>query len=352
MADRSYYDILGVKKDASEEELKKAYRKLARKYHPDVNKEDKSAESKFKEASEAYAVLSDKDKRAQYDRVGREAFSFGGGEGGGDPFGPGGPFAGFRVDFENLGGGRARGGRQRPKASRGGDFRDVFSDLFGGGGSTAYQQGPQKGADIEAETTIDFRDAVQGTTVSLTLQTRKECPSCGGIGNSGNQVCRTCGGSGVVTSSDPVRVRIPEGVREGQRIRISGKGSPGAGGGPRGDLYVRIHVRPHPFFQLKESDVHIELPVTLGEAVRGAEVEVPTIHGPVRAKIPPGTQSGQTFRIREKGVKKGKNAGFGDHYYKVLIQLPAELSSSATDAVDEIERSYGESPRSKLPSGL
>lgn len=345
MADQSYYDILGVKKNASEDEIKKAYRKLARKYHPDVNPGDKGAEAKFKELSEAYAVLSDKEKRDQYDRLGREAFSSGGGQGGD-------PFAGFHFDFGDLGGGRGRPKGRR--TARTGDFREIFSDLFGGAsaGGGGFGTSPRHGADLEAETTIDFRDAVQGTTVQIAASRQRECPTCNGLGHVGNDVCRTCAGSGVVNEPQRMKVKIPEGVRDGQRIRLSGKGSAGTAGGAAGDLLLQIHVRPHPFFQQKGADIHTEVPITVGEAIRGAEIDVPTIHGPVRARIPAGTQGGQTFRLTGKGVRKGKSGGYGDHYYKVQIVVPKELSADEHHAVDAIERAYDENPRKKLNTAL
>ena len=351
MADQSYYDILGVKKSATEDEIKKSYRKLARKYHPDVNPGDKQAEAKFKELSEAYAVLSDKEKREQYDRLGREAFSFGGAQGG-DPFGPGGPFAGFNFDFGDLGGGRGRPRGQR-RTTRTGGFGDIFSDLFGGGAETgSFQTAARRGADLEAETTIEFRDAVQGTTVQIATTRQRECPACNGLGHVGNNVCRTCGGSGVVAEPQTMKVKIPEGVRDGQRIRLAGKGSTGTAGGPAGDLLLQIHVRPHPFYQQKGADIHTEVPITVGEAIRGAEIEVPTIHGPVRARIPAGTQGGQTFRLTGKGVRKGKSGGHGDHYYKVQIVDPKALSDQQRAALDEIEDAYEEDPRKKLNTDL
>src|SRR5437870_1857774 len=238
MAEKDYYDILGVKKNATDEELKKAYRNLAKKYHPDKNKGNKEAENKFKEISEAYAVLSDKEKREQYDRLGREAFS------GGNPFGAGGfDFQQFAEQFARAGG-RGRTGR-RPGGPAG--FTDIFSDLFGGG-NVGFEQGPERGGDMEAELTIDFRDAVLGATMDLR--------------------------------------------------------------------------------------------VNIGEAIRGAEVDVATIHGPVRARIPAGTQGGQTFRISGKGVKKK-----GDHYYRVQIAVPKSVSADAMDAVETLERQYAENPR-------
>jgi molecular chaperone DnaJ len=347
MADRTYYDILGVKKTSTEDEIKKAYRKLARKFHPDVNPGDKEAEAKFKEASEAYAVLSDKEKRAQYDRLGRDAFNYG--PQGGDPFAPGGPFAGFRVDFEDLGVG---GGRARSHRPRSGNFRDIFSDLFGGGQAGGFQSAARRGSDLEAETTIDFRDAVRGTTVQLSLGRQRECPACGGLGHTGSTVCRTCSGSGVISSPESIRVKIPEGVRQGQKIRLSGKGGSGTGGAPAGDLLLTIHVKPHPFFLQKGTDIHTEIPVTVGEAIRGAEIDVPTIQGMVRARIPAGTQSGQTFRLTGKGAPKGKGGERGDHYYKVYVVVPKRLPESAAGAVEQIEQAYDGNPRDTLRTDL
>ena len=313
MAEKDYYEILGVKKTATEEEIKKSYRNLAKKYHPDKNKGNKEAENKFKEISEAYAVLSDTEKRAQYDRLGREAFSFGGAGGGGNPF------AGF--DFQEFAN-RARrgGGGARRGAGGAGGFTDIFSDLFGGQ-ATAYEEAPMRGADIDAELTIDFRDAVLGTTMNLTV------------------------------NGNPIKVKIPEGVADGQRIRLRGKGSPGMMGGPPGDLNVLVHVKPHPFFERRGDDIYIDLPITVGEAIRGAEIEVPTIHGPVRAKIPPGTPGGQTFRVRGKGVKK-KGGGFGDHYYRVQVVLPRNVPPDVLDAVDKLEAQYRENPRGQLKTAL
>ncbi|HVT03002.1 MAG TPA: J domain-containing protein [Thermoanaerobaculia bacterium] len=342
MADASYYDLLGVKKTATEEEIKKAYRKLARKHHPDVNQGDKAAEAKFKEISEAYAVLSDKEKREQYDRLGTEAFSSGGG---GRQYGGGqDPFAGF--DFSQfMGGGRGR--RTTRSSPTTGNIGDIFSDLFGQRGA-----GPQKGQDVEAESTIDFRDAIFGKTLQLGLQRQRECPACGGLGNVNNQVCRTCQGSGVVIQPEQVNVKIPEGVSDGQRIRLRGKGSAGFQGGPSGDLFVMVHVRSHPFFERRGDDIHIELPITVGEAIRGGQIEVPTILGPVRAKIPAGTESGQTFRLTGKGVKKSRSDGRGDHYYRVQVFVPRRVSPSAMKVVEELELLYDENPRANLKTGL
>jgi DnaJ-class molecular chaperone len=316
MAEKDYYDILGVKKTASADEIKKAYRALAKKFHPDKNKGNKDAENRFKEISEANAVLSDQEKREQYDRLGKEAFRSGGGpnpfQGGANPFGA----AGFDFSQFTGGGARARGGR-RPAGGAGG-FTDIFSDLFGGGG---FEQGPERGSDLEAELTIDFRDAILGTTMDLTI------------------------------NSKPVKVKIPEGMSDGQRIRLRGKGGPGAGGGPAGDLNVLIHIRPHPLFERRGDDIYIDLPIKVGEAIRGGEVEVPTIHGPVRARIPAGTQGGQTFRIRGKGVKK-KGGTHGDHYYRVEITAPKSTAAEVLAAAETIDAAYGEDPRAKLNTAL
>jgi DnaJ-class molecular chaperone len=315
MAEKDYYDILGVKKTATADEIKKAYRGLAKKFHPDKNKGNKDAENKFKEMSEAYAVLSDQEKREQYDRLGKEAFRSGGGgnpfQGGANPFG-----AGFDFSQFTSGGARTRTGRRT--AGGAGGFTDIFSDLFGGGG---FEQGPARGPDLEAELTIDFRDAILGTTMDLTLN--------------GNRV----------------KVKIPEGMSDGQRIRLRGKGSPGAGGGPAGDLNVLIHIRPHPLFERRGDDIYIDLPIKVGEAIRGGEVEVPTIHGPVRARIPAGTQGGQTFRIRGKGVKK-KGGTHGDHYYRVEITAPKSTAAEVLAAADTIDAAYGEDPRAKLNTAI
>jgi DnaJ-class molecular chaperone len=305
MADRDYYDILGVKKAANEDEIKKAYRNLAKKFHPDKNKGNKDAENKFKEISEAYAVLSDKEKRSQYDRLGREAFSGFGGGGGANPF-AGFDFSQFTEQFGGGARGRRAGGGGARRST--GGFTDIFSDLFGGGEAGFEAPEPE----LEAELTIDFRDAVLGATMDLT------------VGN------------------DRIKVKIPEGVAEGQRIRVPRKGQPA--------IQILIHVRPHPFFERRGDDIYIELPITVGEAIRGGEVEVPTISGIVRARIPPSTQGGQTFRIKGKGVKKkGKDGGHGDHYYKVQVAVPR---SAPDEAIDAIESSYTENPRANLPTGL
>jgi molecular chaperone DnaJ len=301
MAEKDYYEILGVKKTATESEIKKAYRDLAKKFHPDKNKGNKDAENRFKEISEAYAVLSDKDKRAQYDRLGAEAF------------GPGGanPFAGFDFSqFMGGGGGGGRGKRTRRTNPGGGttmDFTDIFGDLFGGGGGGGgfAQQEPQE---MQAELTIEFRDAILGSTMSLQV------------------------------NGDSMKVKIPEGISNGQKIRVRRGGTP---------LQITVNVKPHPFFERRGDDIHIELPITVGEAIRGAEVEVPTVYGQSRIRVPAGTQSGRTMRLSGKGVTR--KGGAGDQYVRILVFVPP---AAPAEAVDAIEAAYPESPRTNLKATL
>lgn len=320
MAERDYYQILGVPRTATEDEIRKAYRKLARKYHPDVNRDDKESERKFKEASEAYAVLSDSKKRAEYDQFGRNPFGSGPGPGAGSWGGGGagaggtGPF-GFEFDFSQFGG-AGRGKRGRATSAGPGGFSDVFSEFFNAGGGAI----PQRGSDIEAETTIEFRDAIRGTTLQMTA------------------------------GSQSSRVKIPAGVRDGQKIRLRGQGAPGSGGGPAGDLIVVVHVRAHPFFERRGDDIHTEIPITIGEAVNGAEIEIPTIHGATRARIPAGTQGGQTFRLSGKGVHRKESKG--DHYYKVQIVIPKNLDEAAKEAATALDRAYDGSPRAGIRADL
>ncbi|MFP5245045.1 MAG: DnaJ C-terminal domain-containing protein [Thermoanaerobaculia bacterium] len=299
MAEKDYYEILGVKKTATEAEIKKAYRELAKKYHPDKNKGNKEAENRFKEISEAYAVLSDKEKREQYDRLGREAF------------GPGGanPFAGF--DFSQFMGGGGGGRGRRTTRTRGGattiDFTDIFGDLFGGGGGGGGFTAPEP-EEMQAEITIEFRDAILGTTVTLGV------------------------------NGDQMKVKIPEGIGDGQKIRVRRGQTP---------IQITVRVRPHPFFERKGDDIYIDLPITVGEAIRGAEVEVPTIHGPSRIRIPAGTQSGRTMRVKGKGVHR--KTVTGDHYVRIQVVVPAEAPE---EAVEKIEGAYKENPRAGLRSSL
>src|SRR6185503_3224601 len=362
-AKKDYYETLGVKKSASADDIRKAFRKLARKYHPDVNPGDKAAEERFKAISEANDVLSDPKKRKIYDQLGfysdnidpaaAEAYARGGPTGaggfGGFPGGqqPGGgagaggfDFSGF--DFGDMFEG-ARGGRA---SAGGGGFRDIFGSIFGGGrGGSAVQQGSEPGSDLEYQVNVPFWTAIRGGVMRLNI-TRQDvcanchgngvieqpgvCPQCKGKGTieqSANRMkfnvtcprchgtgknvstCPVCHGEGVVNRTEPLEVRIKAGTRDGQRIRIAGKGNAGTHGGPPGDLYVIIRMESHPVFRRDGDDIHVVVPVTATEAALGAKIEVPTIDGRALLKVPPGTQSGQKLRLREKGVPSATKEG-------------------------------------------
>ena len=336
-----YYKLLGVAQDATPEEIKKAYRKLARKFHPDVNPGNKDAEARFKQIQEAYAVVSDAEKREHYDRFG----SADPGEAGFNPFGgarggrwPGG--GGVQVDFGDLGG---IGGFQ--------DLGDIFGSIFGGG-ARRRPAGPAKGEDLLLQVDVSFSEAMRGASVTLPVQRKVGCSQCNGSGVDGTARCSSCRGSGTVVSTERLKVRIPEGIDDGRRIRVAGKGGEGSRGGPAGDLFVRVSVREHPFFKREGDDIRSTVPITFPEAYRGAEVVVGTIHGPVRAKVPAGTNSGRTFRLRGKGAKNMKTRTFGDHLYTVEIVVPKVQSPAGDDAARKVGELYGEDPRKGVPTGL
>jgi len=341
MAKRDYYEVLGVSKSASEADVKKAYRRLARKLHPDVNPGDKNAQKKFQEIQEAYDVLKDSEKRRAYDRFGHAASSPGF-----DPaaaaaagFG-GGPWTGASASgspFETI-------------HFEGGDFGDFFSDLFGRTRGT--RSGPEKGEDASGTIEIPFREAVLGGTASLSLRREKVCPQCGGTGRLGKEVCPTCRGAGTVAESETVKIRIPEGTEDGARIRVPGKGGPGARGGSSGDLYVSVRVVPHAYFERHGDDIHGVVPITVKEAYAGAEIDVPTVHGTVRAKIPAGTQGRQRFRLRGKGVKNPRTGQPGDHIYIARILVPKSMTPAGLDAATLLDSLYEEPVRKDLPRGL
>jgi molecular chaperone DnaJ len=336
-----YYKTLGIQRSADVSDIKKAYRKLARKFHPDVNPGNDEAEQKFKEIQEAYAVLSDADKRKQYDTFGTVD---GDPTAGFDPFrraqrrsGAQGP-EGFRVDFDGMGGFQ--------------DLGDIFSQFFGGARPGKTRQAPRRGADQELAVEISFADAVQGTTISLPVQRQLQCSTCGGSGTAQRSNCPSCHGVGVVISTEKLRVKVPEGVADGNRVRVAGKGADGGQGGASGDLFVRVKVRPHGFFERDGDNVHSTIPVTFPEAYLGAEVEVGTIHGPVRAKVPPGTNSGRTFRLRGKGVRNTKTRAHGDHLYTVEIVVPRVVSPAGEEVARKANELYQGNPRDALPRTL
>ena len=351
MADkRDYYEVLGVAKGSSEADIKKAYRRLARKLHPDVNPGDKAAQKRFQEVQEAYEVLRDAEKRRAYDRFGHA----GPGQGFDPRTAQGGPgfggFGGAPGGFPGGGPGGFGGGGFEGIHFETGDLGDLFGNLFGG--ARRAQTGPQAGEDLRGQIEIPFRDAVLGGTASLSLRREKECPTCGGTGRTGKQRCPTCGGEGVVAASERVRIKIPEGTEDGGTIRVPGKGGAGARGGAVGDLYVTVRVTPHPYFERQGNDIHAVVPITVKEAYVGAEIEIPTIHGPVRARIPPGTQGRQRLRLRGKGVRDPRTGTSGDHIYSVRVMVPKTQTPAGVDAATLLDGLYEGDVRGDLPKGL
>jgi DnaJ-class molecular chaperone len=312
---QDYYVVLGVPRTATEDDIKKAYRKLARKYHPDVNPGDTTAEEKFKDIGEAYAVLSDPEKRQRYDQLGENWKA-------GADFTPPPGWEGVHVaygDFGDLfGAGRGAGG-----------FSDFFESLFGA------RRGPRAGAgfamrgqDVEAAMELTLEEAHHGTTRTITLQTTAVCSTCNGSGVREKQPCPTCRGTGVVTRPKTLDVTIPAGVRHGSVIRLAGQGEPGTGNAPAGDLLLHVQLRPHPLFHvLSEGDVEIELPVAPWEAALGAKVRVPTIDGAVDMTVPTGAQGGQRLRLRGQGMQR-RGSGRGDQYVKLKLVNPSTLTES------------------------
>jgi len=400
---KDYYELLGVKKSASADDIRKAFRKLARKYHPDVNPGDKTAEEKFKAISEANDVLSDPKKRKIYDQVGfysdnidpatAEAYArAGGGQGGGFSGGaegfPGGhaggaqgvDFGGF--DFSDL----FEGARGRKSGTAGtGGFRDIFSGIFGGRGGAAAEAGPEPGSDLEYQVNVPFWTAIRGGVMRLNITRRDTCGTCHGQGfiespgkcpecNGTGQVtqtggrmkfnvacprchgtgknlstCPTCHGEGTIERTEPLEVRIKAGTRDGQRIRIAGKGNAGSRGGPRGDLYVVIRAGDHPIFHRDGDDIFLTVPVSATEAALGAKVEVPTIDGRAMLKIPPGTQSGQKLRLREKGVPSATKDGVrGDEIVEVKLTVPTPRDEKTKELLRELAKLNPEDPRAEL----
>ncbi len=371
--EKDYYKVLGVRKTATADEIKQSYRKLARKFHPDANKGDPKSEERFKEISEAYNVLSDEKRRKEYDEArtlfGADRFRVGtptGGAGGG----------GFGFDLGDLFGSSGTGGR----------LGDLLGGMFGGGRGT--QQRPRRGADVETEATLSFNDSVTGVTVPLRLTGEGPCPTCHGTGAKSGTVprvcptcegsgqasrnlgsfafsepcrtcrgrglivddpCPTCSGSGRAMSSRTIQARIPAGVKDGQRIRLKGKGAPGERGGPAGDLYVLVHVQPHAIFGRSGDNLTITVPVTYPEAVLGAEITVPTLGGmPVTVRIPPGTPNGRTLRVRGKGARRSDGT-YADLLVTVQVVVPQKLNGKAADALKAFQQALGaHNPREEL----
>ena len=339
MKKRDYYDVLGVAKGASEAEIKKAYRRLARKLHPDVNPGDKGAQKKFQEVQEAYDVLKEADKRRAYDRFGHAGPTMGfdpsGASGAGPGAGPGPGWGGGGQGFEGF-------------HFETGDLGDIFGNIFGAAGRGRRAEGEDASGTIE----IPFRDAVLGGFASLSLRREKECPKCHGSGRVGKDICPVCRGAGRVAEAETIRIRIPEGTENGGTIRVPGKGSEGTRGGQPGDLFVTVRVVPHPYFERLGDDIHGVVPVTVKEAYAGAEIEVPTIHGLRRARIPPGSQGRQKFRLRGQGAKNPRTGQSGDHIYTIRVMVPKTQTAAGADAATLLDSLYEKNVREDLPKGL
>ena len=386
-AQKDYYATLGVSRDAKPEEIRKMYRRLARKYHPDVNPGNKASEEKFKELSAAYEILGDEKKRKVYDQYGFYSNNIPpGGPGPSASTGVGGPgpgvdFSGF--DFSNFENADTETER---RGGVGGAFRDIFSQLFNRQGQPEEEEeGPQKGSDIEHQMHLGFWDAIHGTQVRITVGRQEICPTCKGSGSAGgaavtctmcggtgkamrqagtmkftmtcpqcggtgrqSRPCPSCGGSGSVRVPETFEVRIPPGVDTGSRVRVPGKGNAGAGGGPPGDLYIVTEVETHPIFERKGDNIYVKVPVSVAEAALGAKVEVPTLVGPSTIKIPPGTQGGQQLRLRGKGAPSLRSDARGDQFVEVQVMVPRVADERTKEILRELARLNPEDPRRDL----
>src|SRR5215813_220604 len=335
---RDYYKILGVQRGASGDEIKKAYRKLARKFHPDLNPGDKTAEEQFKLAQEAYDVLSNAEDRKLFDQYGDNwrAVKAGAGApppgwsaGAGGPRGSSGergPAGGF--DFTDFDFGSFR--------TTGAEGGDIFEELFGRAGGGRARR-PARGQDVEAEIELSLEDAHRGGRHTLQMQVTEVCPTCNGTGEKDGKLCPTCRGAGQVLKPKTLEVNIPAGVRDGSTVRLAGQGGAGANGMPPGDLYLRVRLRPHPVFTVRGDDVEVELPVAPWEAVLGSKVEVATIDGKVELTVPAGAQSGQRLRLRGQGLNKRKS-GRGDEYVRLKITVPREVGDEERQLYEELKR--------------
>jgi DnaJ-class molecular chaperone len=326
MAGKDYYAILGIKRDASEKEIKRAYRKLARQYHPDVNPGDKVAEAKFKEINEAYEVLSDPEKRKKYDQYGeywQYADQFAQAQRGGGAWGSG---PQWHVEYE-----------QAPQGG-GIPFEDLFGSFFDDIGlGTRFRRRPTRGQDLEQPVEVTLEEAFSGTTRLLQVRREEPCPACQGRGILQTRFCPSCAGRGVVTRLRKLEAKIPPGVRDGSRVRLEGEGGQGVAGGARGDLYLVITVQPHPLFERKGDDLYVEVAVPLTKAVLGGEVEVPSLKGKLALRIPPETQNGRVFRLAGQGMPRLGSSTRGDLFAKVRVVLPTNLSEREKALFRELE---------------
>jgi len=369
-----YYELLGVPRKATAKDIRAAFRKLARKYHPDLNPGDKAAEEKFKQLQEAYDVLSDSKKRQMYDQYGFYSDNAPAGDyataGGGDS----------NVNFDFNGFDFSSGGT----AGGGASFRDLFSQFFGGRGGAGIEEEAEPGSALEYKLEIDFWDAVRGGVKKLQITRMDTCETCHGTGAVGSPqtcstcngtgtiqqaagkmrfnvpctrcggtgklrtACKNCGGEGRVRRTETIDVRIPAGVASGGRVRVPGKGNAGTMGAPAGDLYLIVEVRPHPFFERRGNDLYTRVPVTVSEATLGAKVEVPTIDGRSIVRIPPGTNSGSTLRLREKGVPSARNGARGDQYVEIQVVVPKPTDERVRNLMKELETVAPDDPRKDL----
>lgn len=343
---RDYYEILGIARTATEDEIKKAYRKLARKHHPDVNPGDQGAENRFKELSEAYEVLSDPAKRKRYDQLGANWKA-------GAEFTPPPDWAqrageGARVDFRDFG--DIFGGAGAGQGT--GDFSDFFETIFGGRRAARGGAGfSMRGQDVEAEIELPLEDAHRGATRKITLQTAAPCPTCQGNGVLNNQPCPSCHGAGRVTQPKTLDVNLPAGVRQGSVIRLAGQGEAGTGKAPAGDLLLRVRLRPHALFKVVgEGDLQVELPIAPWEAALGAKVNVPTLDGRVDMTIPAGAQGGQQLRLRGQGMSR-RQGGRGDQYVRLKIVNPPKLTAREKELFEQLAAESRFSARELLPGG-
>lgn len=384
MAKQDYYEVLGIKRDAKPEEIKKAYRRLARKYHPDVNPGDKASEERFKLTTEAHDVLSDPKKRKVYDRFGQysDNLADAAARGAGPTTGrtaPGFDFSGFDWSTTSTPGGAGGGGTS---------FRDIFADLFGGGAKEQEPPRPQpkKGADIEMPLALSFEEAINGLTTNLTVNRSEQCSRCNGAGDFGGpvMVCATCKGSGqvqraggrlrfaqechdcggtgrrrspcslckgkgTIPKTETVKVRIPAGVETGSRVRIPGKGEGGRLGAQPGDLHIITNVGTHKYFTRKGDNIYVTVPLTVPEAALGAKIEVPTVEGKAQLRIPPGTQSGQKFRLRQRGAPSLRKPGArGDQFVEVQVTLPKVISEETKELLRQYAKINPENPRVEM----
>jgi len=372
MADkRDFYEVLGVSKDATEADIKKQYRKLAKQFHPDINPGNDDAAHKFREATEAYEVLSDDGKRRQYDQFGHAAFSQGGGGGG---------YGGFEGGFGDMGD----------------MFGDIFGDFFGGGSRRRQDNGPRQGASLRASLELEFEEAVFGTdkdinitvsdecetchgsgakpgthaetcsqckgagqvrfnqqTILGTVTSTRTCPACNGAGKIIKEKCQSCTGTGYTKSRKKISVTIPAGIDNGQSIRLKGKGEPGTNGGPRGDVLLTIYIKPHQEFERQGNDIYYQMRINIAQAALGAEIEVPTLDGKVKYPIGAGTQSGTRFRLRGKGVPFiNQSKSRGDQYVDVIVDTPSKLSQRQKELFEELADTFGDDAENKRKKGF